>query len=700
MPFSRRSVVKLLGASGLSLLPGFKLIGASTAFADDKTWRHGLSLFGELKYPPDFQHFSYVNPEAPKGGRVRLYGIGSFDSLNPYTFNGESIGVAAQDDPLFTPSLDEASTEYGLVAEAAAHAEDFSWVTYRLRPEARFHDGQPISAADAVWSMEMLKQSHPQYVAYYKNVTRGEETGEREVTFHFSEKGNRELPNIVGQLPVLPKHWWTGTTAQGKQRNIEQTTLEIPLGSGPYRCVEVKPGAQVKLKRVEDYWAKDLPVNVGQNNFDEITYEFFLDMSVAFEAFKADRYDYRFENIAKNWATLYNFPAVKAGKVVKEEIPTKNAEPMQCFVLNLRRPKFQDPRVRQAFNLAFNFEWANANLFFGMYKRTASFFANSELAATGVPSPEEAAILATVKDQVPPEVFTAEYGNPVNGDEKQRRNNLRKAAQLLQEAGYTQQKEGGRTVLKTAAGEILTAEFLLDQPSFERIVIPYTQDLKRLGIAATVRTIDSAQMTRREQAFDFDIVSDGMGAVAVARQRAARVLGIGGRRPQGQPQPRGHQEQGGRRPHRAAHLRHVARRSGGGHQGARPGAPVEQLRRADVAQSRRAASPTGTGSAGRRSFPTTRSASRRSGGTTKRRPRKSGTHEDLRRPGRGTSPHRRRRLGGSRSAARPFDLRRPQIPARLRAFRICESRCAEGGPPRHHRHLGRSPPSTASTATS
>ena len=509
MPFSRRSVVKLLGASGLSLLPGFKLIGASTAFADDKTWRHGLSLFGELKYPPDFQHFSYVNPQAPKGGRVRLYGIGSFDSLNPYTFNGESIGVAAQDDPLFTPSLDEASTEYGLVAEAAAHAEDFSWVTYRLRPEARFHDGQPISAADAVWSMEMLKQSHPQYVAYYKNVTRGEETGEREVTFHFSEKGNRELPNIVGQLPVLPKHWWTGTTAQGKQRNIEQTTLEIPLGSGPYRCVEVKPGAQVKLKRVEDYWAKDLPVNVGQNNFDEITYEFFLDMSVAFEAFKADRYDYRFENIAKNWATLYNFPAVKAGKVVKEEIPTKNAEPMQCFVLNLRRPKFQDPRVRQAFNLAFNFEWANANLFFGMYKRTASFFANSELAATGVPSPEEAAILATVKDQVPPEVFAAEYGNPVNGDEKQRRNNLRKAAQLLQEAGYTQQKEGGRTVLKTAAGEILTAEFLLDQPSFERIVIPYTQDLKRLGIAATVRTIDSAQMTRREQAFDFDIVWTG-----------------------------------------------------------------------------------------------------------------------------------------------------------------------------------------------
>jgi microcin C transport system substrate-binding protein len=504
MLLSRRSLLKLSGLAGLGGLANFQIIGASIARAQEKTWRHGLSLFGELKYPPNFPHFDYVDPQAPKGGKLRLYSIGSFDSLNPYTYHGEATGIAANNEALFTPSLDEPSTEYGLIAEAAAHPEDYSQVTYRLRPEARFHDGKAISVDDVIWSMETLKKTHPFYVAYYKNVTRVEQTGEREATFLFSEKGNRELPHIVGQLPALPKHWWTGTAANGKARTIEATTLEIPLGSGVYKCVEVKPGAFIRLKRTEDYWGKDLPVNVGQDNFDEITYEFYLDMNIAFQAFKADRYDFRLENTAKNWATGYNFPAVQAKKVILEKIKTKNAEPMQCFVLNLRKAKYQDPRVRLAFNYAFDFEWANANLFYGEYTRTASFFANSELAATGLPSELELIFLNEVKDKVPPEAFTQEFKNPASGDRTQRRNNLRAAAKLLQEAGWTQQ--GGATVLKNEIGEILAAEIILDDPSLERIVIPYTEELKKLGIQAIVRPLDSAQFTRRVQDFDFDII--------------------------------------------------------------------------------------------------------------------------------------------------------------------------------------------------
>ena len=481
MLLSRRSLLKLTGLAGLSGIAGVRIVGANVAHAQEKTWRHGVSLFGELKYPPNFPHFDYVNPAAPKGGKLRLYALGSFDSLNPYTYSGELTPIAANNESLFTAALDEPSTEYGLVAAEVWFPEDFSQVTYRLRPEAMFHDGKTMTAEDVVWSMETLKKTHPFYVAYYKNVSKAEQSGDREVTFVFSQKGNRELPQIVGQLPVLPKHWWTGSRPDGKQRNIETTTLEIPLGSGVYECVEVKPGALLRLKRMQNYWGKELPVNVGQNNFDEITYEFFLDTDVAFEAFKADRYDFRLENTAKTWATRYDFPAVKNGKVILEKIKTKNAEPMQCFVLNLRKPKFQDARVRLAFNYAFDFEWANANLFYGAYTRTASFFANSELAAMGLPSPEEVAILNEVKDEVPPEAFTTDSKIRSTEIETSGANNLRMAARLLQDAGWVQKKDGGEIVLKNALGEILAAEFLLDEPSFERIVIPYTQELKKLG---------------------------------------------------------------------------------------------------------------------------------------------------------------------------------------------------------------------------
>ena len=510
MPLSRRTLIKLAGLAGLKGFSGFQIIGASATYAQEppkeKTWLHGLSLFGELKYPPNFPHFDYVNPSAPKGGKLRLYAIGSFDSLNPYTYKGDATTIAATNEALFTASLDEPSTEYGLIAETVARADDFSWVSYRLRPEAKFHDGEPIGVDDVSWSMETLKKINPFYNAYYKNVARAEQSGEREVTFVFSQKGNRELPQIVGQLPVLPKHWWMGTDAKGRARNIEASTLEIPLGSGAYQCVEVKAGTFVRLKRLPDYWGKDLPVNLGQDNFDEITYDFYLDMNVAFEGFKADRYDIRFENTAKNWATGYNFPAVQTKKVILEKIGTKNAEPMQCFVLNLRKPKYQDARVRLAFNYAFDFEWSNTNLFYGEYTRTTSYFANSELAATGLPSPEELKFLNEIKDQIPPEVFTQEFKNPVNGDRMQRRNNLRMAAKLLQDAGWSQQKQGSDIVLKNSLGEVLAAEIILDDPSLERIVVPYTEELKKLGIQAIVRPLDSAQYQRRLQEFDFDVI--------------------------------------------------------------------------------------------------------------------------------------------------------------------------------------------------
>lgn len=510
MRLSRRQFSQLF--AGLGLLPALPAGFSRGAMAQQASWRHGLSLFGELKYGPDFKHFDYVKPDAPKGGRARLYGVGSFDNLNPYTFKGDPFGGAANHETLLSTALDEASAEYGLIADAVSYPDDFSAATYRLRPEARFHDGKPITAEDVIWSLSALKGAHPFYNAYYMNITAAEKTGDHEVTFRFSEKGNRELPQISGQLPILPKHWWTGKDAKGNARDINATSLEIPLGSSPYRATEVKPGEFVRLERVKDYWGESLPVNVGQNNFDEITYVFFKDQTVALEAFKAGQYDYRVETSAKEWATGYNFPAAMRGDVVLEKIETRNGTGMQCFAFNLRRPKFQDARVRQAFNFAFNFEWSNENLFYGQYKRTDSYFSNSELASSGVLSDAlEKEILESVKDEVPPEVFTGEYKNPVSGNTTEQRNNLRNAARLLKEAGFEQKRVDGKTVLVSKTGEPLTVEFMLDSPLFERIVLPYSQELAKLGIASTVRTIDSAQYQERSRNFDYDIVVGAFG---------------------------------------------------------------------------------------------------------------------------------------------------------------------------------------------
>lgn len=476
------------------------------AQAQDGEWRHGLSLFGDVKYPPGFEHFEYVNPDAPKGGTFRQSSIGTFDTLNPFNIKGTpAAGSALIYDSLMTTSLDEPSTEYGQIAEAVKYPEDYSSVTFRLRPEARWHDGQPVTVEDVIWSFETLKKTHPFYNAYYRNVVSAEKTGDNEVTFRFDQAGNRELPQITGQLYVLPRHYWEGTDASGNKRDFAASTLEPPLGSGPYRIKSVQPGRSISYERVPDHWGADLPVNLGQNNFDEMRYEYFRDMTVALEAFKADQFDFRSENSAKRWATGYDFPAVQRGDVILQEFETENAEPMQGFIFNLRRPKFQDPRVRQAFNYAFDFEWLNTNIFYGQYQRTGSYFENSDLAAAGLPEGKELEILEKVRDQVPPEVFTTVYENPVGGDTRKQRENLRKATQLLKEAGW-EVRNG--VLVNGQTGEPFTVEFLNDQPDSERVIAPYIQNLGKLGIKASIRTVDTSQYQNRMDNFDFDMTTD------------------------------------------------------------------------------------------------------------------------------------------------------------------------------------------------
>ncbi|MBV9954028.1 MAG: ABC transporter substrate-binding protein, partial [Pseudolabrys sp.] len=373
---------------------------------------------------------------------------------------------------------------------------------------ARWHDGKPVTAEDVIFSMEAFKQHSPQLGAYYRHVVKAEKTGEREVTFTFDQPGNRELPLIVGQLYVLPKHWWEGTDKNGNKRNVANTTLEPPLGSGPYRVKDFVPGRSVVFERVRDYWGKDLNVSIGQNNFDEIRYEYFRDATVALEAFKADQVDWRTENSAKNWATAYDFPAVKEKRVVLEEFDIRSSGSMQSFAFNVRRDKFKDPRVRRAFNFAFDFEEMNKQIFFGQYKRIASFFEGTELASSGVPQGKELAILETVRDKVPADLFTKPYTNPVNGNPENVRNNLREALRLLKEAGY----EVRNTKLVDAkTGQPYGVEFLVDDPASERFVLFYKPSLERLGITVDVRTVDPQSYENRLRQWDFDIVVGSWG---------------------------------------------------------------------------------------------------------------------------------------------------------------------------------------------
>jgi microcin C transport system substrate-binding protein len=495
---SRRTLIKL--ASTASVLR------VSPAWSQEKTFTHALSLFGDVKYPADFKHFDYVNPNAPKGGKLRQKVIGGFDSLNNYSLKGESTSVSTNE-TLMVSALDEAATRYGLIAESVSHPADYSSTTFRLRPEAKFHDGTSITPEDVIWSFNAVRTNLTTSAAYYKNVSKVEKTGEREVTFTFDEKNNRELPSIVGELTVLPKHWWTANGPDGKPRDIAASTLEIPLGSGPYKITDVKPGSSLTLTRVPDYWGKDLPVNIGTENFDEIKYIYFANAITAFEAFKGDQFDFNLESSSKAWATAYDFPAMKDGRCIQDKITLKKVNGMQGWALNQRKPMFQDVRVRKAFNLAFDFEWANANLFYGQYTRSRSFFNNSEMEAKGLPSPEELVLLEPLKDQLPAEVFTTEYVNPTNPDATARRKNLREASKLLAEAGWNVTQEGGKNILKNAKGDELKVTFTLDSPLFERIALPYKEQLEQLGIQTEIRTIDSAQYQKLVEIFDYDIIS-------------------------------------------------------------------------------------------------------------------------------------------------------------------------------------------------
>jgi microcin C transport system substrate-binding protein len=435
-----------------------------------------------------------------------------------------------------TSSLDEPATDYCLIAEWVSYAPDYSSATFSIRPEASFHDGHPITPDDVVFSFEQLKRSSPRYQIYFKNVVRARVSGERTVTFDFDIKGNRELPQIIGSLPVLAKHYWQGKDDNGELRDLSKGTMEIPLGSGPYRIKQFDAGRSITYERVADWWARDLAVARGQWNFEQVRFEYFRDSVPAFEAFKAGQLDFWGESSAKNWAVGYDFDALSKGLVKREEWPIDVVAPMQGFAFNTRRPQFQDPRVRRAFNLAFDFEWARKNILFDQYKRVGSYFQNSEMQAQGLPEGRELELLEGVRALVPPEVFTTPYANPFNRSHEDARRHMGEAARLLAAAGW-KQKSGA---LLNAAGEPLTAEFLLLQPEFERIVQPFRAALDKLGIKASIRVVDSSQYRRRLNTFDFDIVVAGFaqsqspgneqreffGSVAADSEGSRNLIGI------------------------------------------------------------------------------------------------------------------------------------------------------------------------------
>jgi microcin C transport system substrate-binding protein len=457
-----------------------------------------MSMYGDLKYQPGFKHFQYVNPEAPKGGDVKLAAFGTFDTLNPFTLKGiPAAGLGELFDSLMASSSDEAFSQYGLVAETIETPADRSWVAFTVRPEARFHDGTPMTADDVIWTFETLKtKGQPFFRSYYGSVAKVEKLGERKVKFSFVPGDNRELPLILGQLPVLSKAHWS-------KRDFEKTTLEPGLGSGAYKIESFEPGRSIVYRRVKDYWAAKLPVKVGTDNFETIRYDYYRDTNVAIEAIKAGQYDLRSENVAKNWATAYTGPAVTQGMIKKEEIKHEIPTGMQGFVFNTRRPIFQDARVRRALGYAWDFEWTNKNLFYGSYSRTKSYFSNSELASSGLPGPDELAVLEPLRGKIPDEVFTKEYQPPTTDGSGNIRDNAKEALRLLGEAGWT--VKGGKLV--NAKGEPLAFEILIEEPTWERIVLPFTKNLERLGVAARVRTIDAAQYQKRLDDYDFDMVT-------------------------------------------------------------------------------------------------------------------------------------------------------------------------------------------------
>ena len=491
-----RRPIAILAVAAALVLP---LASSPAAAQDQKIHKaHGIAMHGDLKYPPDFEHFDYVNPDAPKGGMLKMGAQGTFDSFNPFIIKGNSAsGVSFLYETLLTSSADEAFSEYGLLAESVEWPEDRSWVIFHLRPEARWHDGKPITADDVIFSLDILRsKGHPFYRFYYQNFETVTKLGERSLRIDFSEGENRELPLIAGQIAVLPKHYW-------ENREFDKTSLEPPLGSGPYKISKFEPGRYVEYERVEDYWGKDLPVRKGLYNFDRIHYRYYLDDTVIRQALKAGDLDYRAENQAKAWAVDYEVDAVDDGLLIKRAFENERTSGMQSFAMNTRRAQFKDPRVRRALAYAFDFEWTNKNLFFGQYARTESYFANSELAATGLPAGEELEILERYRGRIPEEVFTTEYFAPSTDGGGWPRDNLARAFELLGDAGWVVRD---LKLVNAETGRQMRFEILIVSPAFERIVLPYTRNLSRLGIDARVRLIDQSQYINRLRDFDFDMI--------------------------------------------------------------------------------------------------------------------------------------------------------------------------------------------------
>ncbi len=487
--------------AGTAVLTAAVVITALLTSAEAAEPVHGVAISGDLKYPADFTHFEYVNPDAPKGGQITMASTGTYDNLNPFVLKGVSAaGAGSIYDTLTEQAMDEPFSEYGLLAESVEIPDDKRWVIFRLRKEARWHDGVALTADDVVFTFDIIKsEGHPFYKSYYGKVAKAEALDSHTVKFSFSEGNNAELPMIMGQLAILPKHFWEG-------REFGASTTEPLLGSGAYKFDTIDVGRSVSYALVEDYWGKDLPVNKGRHNFGVMKYDYYKDGTVALEALKAGDVDFRSENISKNWATAYDVPALKEGRLVKELIEDSNTQPMQGFLLNLRKPMFSDIRVRKAMGLAFDFEWMNKNLFYGAYTRTSSYFQNSEFQATGLPEGEELAILEKYRDQLPAEVFDAEFKLPETDGSGNLRKQYREALVLLRDAGWSI-KNGKLT--HAESGEVMAPEFLIVSPSSERIGLAYKKTLERLGIDLKVRMVDSAQYQKRIEERDFDIIMTG-----------------------------------------------------------------------------------------------------------------------------------------------------------------------------------------------
>lgn len=494
---------RLAAAIAPLLLSTAMVTGAAQGAEAQKS--HGIAMHGDLKYPANFRNFAYVNPAAPKGGEVRLSTTGSYDSFNGFIIKGQpAIALGLIYDTLMTNSLDEPFSEYCLLCETVEVPADRSWVTFTLRADAKWHDGQPITVEDVIWTFNTLREKgEPFYRYYYSSVDNVKKTGDRSVKFSFKRGENRELPLIIGQLAVLPKHYW-------ENRDFAATTLEPPLGSGPYKIDAFEAGRSITYSRVPDYWGARFAVNLGSNNFDKVRYDYYRDSTVAIEAFKSGAADYRNENSSRHWATSYDIPAVRDGRLKKEQIPHKRSAGMQGFVFNMRRDIFMDPKVRQALAYGFDFEWSNKTLFYGLYTRTSSFFQNSDLAATGLPRGREREILSKFKSRLPAEIFTKAYHPPATDGSGQNRKQLQQALTLLRQAGWDIDEET-RKLTHTKTGEVMEFEVLLVSPLFERVVLPFKKNLARLGIEVSVRTVDSAQYQQRVENFDYDMIVHSWG---------------------------------------------------------------------------------------------------------------------------------------------------------------------------------------------